>query len=366
MKVALDARFLSNRGTGIASYIWGLIEGIQKSTRIPKDAFEFLVSKGFDCDDLSIRRRACDIPVVSLKQHILMPSYLLGVKANVYHYPHFDLPLSFGKKSVITIYDLKYIKMSHLFHKRSRNKAFMMKRMMVNSCKRADAIITISKSSKRDMTELLGVSPEKISVVYCATDSFYHEVKDVDKTLLGKLGIDRPFILYVGELRPHKNIIRLIEALKRSYNKDYMLVVVGKSYKDFNDPFAAAHRLHLEHRIKFLMYIEKKELLHLYNAAKIFVLPSLYEGFGLPVLEAMACGTPVITSNVSSMPEVGGDAALLVDPYNTDQIANAIDSLLLNENARREMREKGFEQNKKFSWITAANETFAVYQNVLI
>lgn len=351
---------------GITSYIEGLMNGIINSKEYLNDEYIFLVPQGFERQNEHIRFVISNIPVVNMKQHLMMPFYLQRLKPDVYHYPHFDLPFSYKTISIITIHDLKYIKFPELFYERSREKSFIMKTVMKNAIKRSKKVITVSESTKYDIVNILKVPQDKIKVIYEAYDSDFRmlSASHNNANVLKRFGIKQPFILFVGVHRPHKNLCRLLEAFKHIKYKNYSLVIVGRKYRDYNKPFELMEKLAIKDRVKHLDFVTKEVLLHLYNAATVFVFPSLYEGFGIPVLEAMACGTPVITSNVSSLPEVAGNAAMLINPYDVVSITDALNHILGDISLQNKLREEGLEQIKKFSWAKAAMETLKVYKEI--
>lgn len=362
MRIVLDTRFLSVPGTGIASYTEGLMNGIAKNKSSSEDEYVFLTPQGFDIQKRDIKFEPCNIPVVTMQQHLQMPFYLFKAKPDVYHYPHFDLPFAFNTVSVITIHDLKYIKMPDLFYHRSKGKSLLMRTIMRNSVRRARKVITVSKSTKEDVVNVLKVPSYKIEVIYEASDSCYRVVPDLTDFVIKKCNIQLPFLLFVGEIRPHKNLNRLLKAFKQVKYKDYYLIIVGRNYLDYKEPFELIEKLGIQDRVRFLSFVSKEDLVHLYNAATVFVLPSLYEGFGIPVLEAMACGTPVITSNVSSLPEVAGNSALLVDPYDVESMTDAIEQVLGSPSLQQRLREQGLKWVKEFSWSKTARETIKLYK----
>ncbi len=362
MRIVIDARFLSFPGTGIASYTEGLIDGIIKNKIPPEDEYLFLIPQGFNAQKWDIKSEIHNAPVVTIQQHLQIPFYLFKAKPDVYHYPHFDLPFSFKTKSVITIHGLKYIKIPDLFYHKSKRKSLLMRTIMRNSARRASRVITVSKSTKEDIVNILGVSSYKIEVIYEACDSCYRVVPGLTDFVIKKYGIRLPFLLFVGEISPHKNLSRLLKALKQVKYKDYYLIIVGKNYLDYKEPFKLVENLGIQDRVRFLKVALKEDLVYIYNAATVFILPSLYEGFGIPVLEAMACGTPVITSNVFSLPEVAGNSALLIDPYDVESMTDAIDRVLGSSSLQQRMREKGLKWVKEFSWSKAARETIKVYR----
>ena len=234
--------------------------------------------------------------------------------------------------------------------------------------RRLDAIITDSQQSKRDIIFYLRVKEEKVFVIPCAANARYRPLTTREiQSALARYDINFPYILYVGSLESRKNLPRLLEAYARARQNvpQWKLVIVGARKWKFTPIFETVQRLGLEPHVHFTGYVEEEDLPAVYNGADLFVFPSLYEGFGLPVLEAMASGTPVITSNCSSLPEVAGDAAILIDPYDVDAIAEAMQQVLLNPSLAASLRVKGLAHAKKFSWERTAQETIAVYERVL-
>lgn len=210
---------------------------------------------------------------------------------------------------------------------------------------------------------------DKITVIHLAAgEHFRPQAEPVIHSVLDRTGVRQPYILYVGSIEPRKNLIRLLEAFAqlRHWSTRWDLVVVGGRNIWKSSPVGeTTEKLELKHFVHFTGYIPDSDLPGIYNGADLFVFPSLYEGFGLPVLEAMACGTPVITSNTSSLPEVAGDAALLVDPYNVEEIAAAMRHVLEDSALANDLRERGLEHAKKFSWEKTARQTISVYEKVL-
>jgi glycosyltransferase involved in cell wall biosynthesis len=235
--------------------------------------------------------------------------------------------------------------------------------------RRTDAVITVSLQSKKDILRYLPVRADMMTVIPEAAGSNFQPMPRVNvETILKKNGIDFPYILYVGSVEPRKNLLRLLKAYARVRESlsGRKLVVVGARNIWLSTPLTEEiRRLNIEPWVHFTGYVEDEDLPAFYNGADVFVFPSLYEGFGLPVLEAMGCGTPVITSNVSSLPEVAGDAAVLVDPYNIEGIASAMQQVLEDPHLSNELREKGLARAKQFSWERTARETIAVYKRVM-
>ncbi|HUD43921.1 MAG TPA: glycosyltransferase family 1 protein [Patescibacteria group bacterium] len=287
-------------------------------------------------------------------------------KPDVFFTPSHYAPRFSPCPTVISIMDLAYIHFPQLFAKKD---LYQLQNWTKYSVKNASKIITISQSSKHDILNIYGVAEEKVAVIYPGIKPLVSLTPHVYpmQELKIKYAISQNFLLFVGTLQPRKNIARLIEAfsqLKKSKDKELQLVIVGKKGWLYEEILAAPEKFGVSESVKFLEFVSDDELAILYSNAKCFVFPSLYEGFGLPVLEAMQHDCPVITSNVSSLPEAGGDAALYVDPLDVEDMAKKIEKVLNDSNLRKEMIKKGREQVKKFSWEKAAKETLDVLQSV--
>jgi glycosyltransferase involved in cell wall biosynthesis len=227
----------------------------------------------------------------------------------------------------------------------------------------------VSESSKRDILRFVDTEPEKIDVIYNAYDDRFaidpreEEVVRVSE----RYQLQSEFVLYAGNVKPHKNLERLIEAfyLVRKRGLDHLkLVLIGDEISKYTALRRAVHQYQLHKYVRFLGYLPEETLAVMYRLAGVFVFPSLYEGFGLPPLEAMASGTPVVTSNVSSLPEVAGDAAVLVDPYEPSAIADGIYQVLTDERLRRDLRHKGVARAGQFSWEQSVRRVRAIYDEV--
>ncbi len=229
----------------------------------------------------------------------------------------------------------------------------------------ADAIITDSEQSREDIVKYLPVSPEHVTVVPLAADRRFRPVEAAAvEPILQSYDVAQPYILYVGALESRKNLPRLLEAyaLLRAWSERWRLVIVGARKWKSSPILDTVQRLGLEPHVTFTGYVADEDLPALYTGADLFAFPSLYEGFGLPVLEAMACGTPVVTSNTSSLPEVVGDAALLVDPYDVEAMASAMRQVLEDPALAQALRQRGLARAATFSWERTARETIAVYE----
>jgi len=269
--------------------------------------------------------------------------------------------------SVVTIHDLKYLRYHHLLKGASQLKAMYLKRIMRSVAKKARKIIAVSRSTRRDIVMLLGVEESKIEVIHEASNlASYSPAGCEDNGSRYSTGL--PYFLCVAERRPHKNLEGLMEAFaifKRRYDKwGTSLVLVGKEYSRHEDSLVDAKYRDIQGDVTITGFVPDEDLRVLYGEAEIFLLVSFYEGFGIPILEAMDCGTPVITSNISSMPEVAGDAAILVDPHDPEEIARAMLAIMGSRSLRDELVQKGYARARVFSWEETARQTLEVYEKV--
>jgi glycosyltransferase involved in cell wall biosynthesis len=296
---------------------------------------------------------------------------------DVIHYPYFDpfqrtLPYQKKHKTVVTVHDLTPIVFPELFPVGVRGRLNW--EMQKRSLRRVDAVITDSECSSRDVIRFTGIPGKKIASVYLAAGEEFRVVKvseNEKKKLQERYNLPEKFVLYVGDVTPNKNLPRLIEALKRL---NIPLVMVGKALHEreydgthpWNKDLVTVHRLTDDDKnIHILGFVPSDDLVALYNIATAFVFPSLYEGFGLPVIEAMASGCPVITTREGSLPEVAGDAPLYVDARHSDNIAEGIKKVFADKELRQQLSVKGLKQAEKFSWKKTAEETIRVYEKVL-
>ena len=300
-------------------------------------------------------RARLPIPIQALLGHV-----------DVFHEPDFVLPPTLpGTPTILTIHDLTFIRDPDSALPQLRR---YLNRVVPRSVARATQVLADSLATKNDLVELFGTTPDQVTVMYGGVDARFAPVRDPqqiaavrDKYHLG----GAPFILGLGTLQPRKNYKRLIQAFSilkfRLSIANLQLVIVGGKGWLYDDIFGEVKRLGLEGHVVFPGFADDEDLPALYSAAELLAYPSLYEGFGLPVLEAMACGTPAITSNVSSLPEVGGDAALLVEPMDVDAIAQAMLRLLQDQHLRQTCITRGFEQACRFTWENAAVQLLKLY-----
>ena len=231
--------------------------------------------------------------------------------------------------------------------------------------KKSDKIITVSETTKNDIIKRFKVPEDKISIIHLGLSTVFRRTINTD--ILLKYGITKKYILFVGNIEPKKNLVRLLKAYYEvvcTKNITHQLVIAGKKAWKYKEVFRTVHSLKLQNKVIFTGYFPEKDLPALYSMADLFVFPSIYEGFGIPPLEAMACEIPVLASNTGALPEITGGNCLMVDPYNVNDIANGIHHLLTNENLRREYIVKGKKWVKQFTWERAARMTMKIYEEV--
>ena len=284
-------------------------------------------------------------------------SLLFGRKHQITQFFHFDIPPGVHGKAVTFIYDMVYKAFPETIRRETLD---TLDHNLSRACDKADHIITISEFSKSEIIKYMNVSENKISVMPCGVDhAKYHPnySQSVIEKVKKKYGIHQDYILYLGTLEPRKNITRLIEAyakLKEECVNCPKLVLAGKKGWLYDEIFEKVKLFHLSEDIIFTDYVEANDVPLLLSGATMFVFPSIYEGFGLPPLEAMACGTPVISSNAASLPEVIGDAGLLVDPYSLEELKEAMRLVFSDVELHKSLVDKGMRQAAKYSWKNSA------------
>jgi len=285
--------------------------------------------------------------------------------AELFHATEHLLPPLRGVPTVLTVHDMIF----KLFpeHQKRLNYWYLNSTMPLY-CRRADAIITVSECSKHDIVKHYGLDPAKITVIHEAASSECVPASQaaVD-AIRRRYGLPERFLIHVSTIEPRKNLMRLAEALQRLRDEGLIipLVMTGAKGWLYDDLFRRLDELDIREDVHLTGYVPAEDLAVLVSAATVATMPSVYEGFGLPVLEAMACGTPVVCSNASSLPEVGGDAARYFDPYDVAAMAEAIRVVWTDADLRAEMREQGLEQAARFSWKRAAQETLSLYERIL-
>lgn len=370
--IALNAQLLSlsqsYRTAGISWYIANLLKNLGHiSAEMQFTAL--LHEPDFRVDSLPLRRTRWPThrpPVRILWEQLVQPLVLQQLKPDLLHAMAFVSPIVAPCPQVVTVYDLSFLRYPETFRPFNR---WYLKYFTAYSVKRAQAVIAISESTRQDVINLLGKPAEQVHTVYCGADGSFQPLPEPAVTAFKiKHGLPETFILYLGTLEPRKNVDGLIEAYalwcKRERQAPPLVVAGGKGWF-YQTIFERVEALGLTERVFFPGYVPQAELPLWYNAASLFVYPSRFEGFGLPVLEAMACGTPVITSNVSALPEVAGDAGVLVDPNRPAQLADMLARVMADQDKQAAMGEAGLVQATQFRWDKAAHETVAVYQHLL-
>ena len=346
MKIALDGMPLASQLTGVGHYTRELARNL--AVVAPSDSFTFIEPRGL------LKRRWWSLG---------LPLHLLRNSFDVFHGTNYEIPLWSRLPTVVTIHDLSLLLNSEVHEQQLVKRARWRLPLMA---KKASGIITPSNSVKMEVCEAFGINPEKVAVTPEAPRTAFKRREDPE--LLNRLGIDRDFILFVGTIEPRKNLRRLVEAfdrLLRNTSLSPKLVIAGGQGWLMNDFDSFIKRKGLEDRICLTGYLQDEDLCALYSSCRAFVYPSLYEGFGLPPLEAMACGAPVITSRIPSLMETVGSAARLVDPNDIDDLARAIAEMLSEEHVREHYAELGRKHVRKFSWEQTARQTLEVYRQFI-
>lgn len=374
MRIAIDLSPVVHHKAGLARYARTLTEHLIALDR----AHEYLAfTHGrFGADALSPGLRALphtNIPLDARPWRMgVWLAHAFGVsmdrvmpRADIFHATEHLLPPLKNAQTVFTLHDLifRFFPEYHL----PLNRWFLTN-AMPHFLHRADAIIAVSECTKRDAIRFYNIPPEKITVIYEGVNPALRPVADPNRLaqIRARYAKNQPFILFVSTIEPRKNISTLVDALRalRQCGLAHRLLVAGRKGWLYQGTFDHVKQAGMSDVVDFLDYVPDADLPALFAACDAFVFPSLYEGFGLPPLEAMACGAPVICSNTSSLPEVVGDAALLIDPRNVGEMANAIERVVANRTLRDALRAKGFRQAAKFSWERAARETRQVYESV--
>jgi len=305
-----------------------------------------------------------------LRKGIFLPFSIENLKIDIFHgVDHIGIPFLYKSKTckyVVTIHDLITRIYPRTFTVKQR---LIQNTLLPHILRKADRIIADSHSTKNDIIEFYPRHADKIRVVYegVETQFFPRSSQEIER-VLNKYNIDFKYFFFLGTIEPRKNIARLVEAfiqLKQEGDVEQRLVITGRKGWLYKEILEKINKSHFSQDIIFTDFVDDEDLPFLYSGAEIFLYPSLYEGFGLPVLEAMACGTPVITSNLSSLPEVAGDAGILIDPMNAEEIVQAMDKLSRDRKLGEELQKKGLERAKLFSWERVAKETLKLYQEII-
>jgi glycosyltransferase involved in cell wall biosynthesis len=303
----------------------------------------------------------------SISEQFTIPARLLRHSVDLFHAPHYVLPPFVPGPAIVTIHDCIHLMFPQYLP--NRLAYAYAKASLWAAAHRAARVLTVSETSKTDIVRYCGIAADRVTVIYNAIDERFlrepsgQEISDTRE----RYQLDGPFVLYVGNIKPHKNLERLIEAfhlVRREGFERLKLLIIGDQISKFPRLRRAVDRYKLHKHVRFLGFVPNDTLASLYRLATVFAFPSLYEGFGLPPLEAMASGTPVVASNTSSLPEVLGDAAVLVDPYSTAAIAGGLTRVLGDADLRARLREMGLARARMFSWEDSVRKVKAVYDAV--
>ncbi len=371
MKIGIDCRIYSEKFTGIGRYTKELVDHLIKINEAEGYPHEFTLffngpeHKDFD-PPKNVKKVLVNAPHYSFVEQWKFFWKIRRENLDTMHFPHFNLPILYRRPFTVTIHDLTltlfpmpvagFKKVIKFFQQ------IAYKVIIKNAVHKARKVIAVSHNTANDLKELLHTPASKIHVIHNGVNPEYTLITkpEKDHPTLKKYNITKEFILYTGVWRHHKNLPRLIKAFSKLRTKglDIQLVLTGNNSDRFKEIRQTIEEENVSQDVITPGFVSEKELLHLYNAALIYAFPSLYEGFGLPPLEAMKCGTPVVASNVSSIPEVCADAALYFDPYDTDDIADKISTLYHDADLRTDMAEKGMRRANKFTWDAMAVETY--------
>lgn len=391
IRVGIDARFYGPVGKGLGRYTQEIVDNIIKISEADESSPLFFVIflspdnfDEFESDSPHVKKVQINYRWYSLAEQIFFPFRLGKEKIDLVHFPHFNVPIFTTKNFVVTIHDLILTKFPTMrattlspWKYRLKNLAYRL--VILLAIRRSRQIITVSQFTKNDIIKKFKARPDKIAVTYEGVANLSHGhdslfvAKMNEQEILARYNINNKFLLYVGNAYPHKNLETLIDVFirLRKDQPDLRLVLVGKDdyfYKRIKE-YAFSHNLwqanNANSPVIFPGYVPDQQLEILYQKAIVYVFPSLYEGFGLPPLEAMAKGCPVLSSIESCLPEVLGDAALYFDPHRIDDFWEKLILIIKDESLRRQLVAKGFQQAKRYNWWECARETLDIYKKLL-
>jgi glycosyltransferase involved in cell wall biosynthesis len=361
--VAIDARWLVG---GIGAYTEKLLLGLGRSNSGVKFHAITRLADAARVKEMCSGVTVVDVPIYTAMEQVLVPR--AARQCDLLHVPHFNIPLFYRRPLVVSIMDVIHLRSTKY---RNSLSSFLYAWPMLSAAARlADHIITVSDYSKKQIMETLGVPASKISVIHCGVGAQFH--KDVapegSRPAAEILGIQKPYLLYVGNLKPHKNVVTLLRAfacLRNGGKIPHSLLIVGDDARWRSSVIEECERLRIRDSVVIKPFVSAEMLPKTYAGADLLVMPSTIEGFGLPVLEAMACGTPVLTSNAASLPEVAGDAALYFDPASHEELAAQILRVLQSSDLRASLRGLGLQRVKEFSWLESNRKHMEIYSQLL-
>ena len=369
-KIGIDARMYGKGQSGLGTYIKNICDHVLKLDN--KNEYSlFLRESEFSQYKAAnnIRKIKVTAKWYSYPEQTTFLFELNKYKLDLMHFPHFNAPILYNRPRIHTIHDItpKFFP-GHKLKSSWRKKGYQL--TINTSLKKSEKIITISNNTKNDLIKHFQVPADKIEVIYLGIEAQFKVIENYAKIkeLKAKYGITKPYIFFISAWRNHKNFQGLIKAfavLKEKYKLDYQLVLGGQEDPNYPDIKKEIDNCPVKQDIIIPGFISNQELPLFYNAAELYVIPSLYEGFGITGLEAMSCGTPVVSSNKTSLPEIMGQAAEYFDPNDTQEIASNINQVLINQALKQQLITKGFEQIKKYSWTKCAQKTLDIYNKIL-
>lgn len=371
MHIAVNAHLLAHtrsfRRAGVSHYIEQVLRHL--ADRDQRNRYTIYTTRGLDQAALGLPAnfhvRPSRLPTINPRvripwEQLLAPLLMRQIKADVFHGTLNVVPLACPIPSVVTIHDLAFIRFPQTFRAYNRTYLDFATRL---TARRAARILTVSEHTRREVIGLLGVPAERVVVTPNAARAHFRPPHPTAiAQLRARHSLPEQFLLYVGTLEPRKNLTTLLDAYGEVARRtDVPLLIGGGKGWLYTPIFERLEALGLRERVHFVGYIDEDELPLWYAAATAFVFPSIYEGFGMPPLEAMACGTPVVTSNTSSLPEVVGDAGIMVDPHDQAALAAALIEVIRNADLRAELRARGLQRAAQFTWRTTAERTLRAY-----
>jgi glycosyltransferase involved in cell wall biosynthesis len=361
-QITIDARWLKG---GIGTYTEHLLEGLSKSS----NGFEVeAITRPEHADTVAqwcSKMRIVDAPIYTLTEQLTVPK--AASSADLLHVPHYNVPLFHAGPLLVSILDV--IHLTDPAYRKNLAVQLYARPMLHLAARKARHIVTISEFSKAQIVNHLGVAPEKITAIHCGVNGQFRCLdRDEAAREVRSLNIRAPYVLYVGNLKPHKNVPTLLRAfalLRSRISIPHRLVVLGDDPKGSFSLAEDCRNFRISDSVSVIPHVPAKILPKLYSAADLLVMPSRVEGFGLPVLESMASGTPVICSRAASLPEVGGDAALYFDPQDADELATLMETVLTSSDLRADLRLRGLARARELTWKQSVNRHLEVYERVL-
>jgi len=370
MRIGIDARMYGPKATtGIGAYIKNLTDQLFLIDQ-DNEYFLFMLEPAyseFQPPNSRIKKVKVSCPWYSFKEQYQLPKILRAYKLDLVHFPHFNVPIFYPKRFVVTIHDITPKFFPGPKVKKSIIRKIGYQAVFNSGLKRAKKIIANSNHTKKDLIDFFHCPAEKIEVIYLGLEPIFKVITNPASLLelKNKYQITKPFIFYIGVWRDHKNLPGLIQAfnlLKSSYRLDYQLVLAGQTDQRYPGIQEEINQSPFKSDIITPGFIAQQELPLFYNAAKLFILPSFCEGFGLVALESLACGLPVIGSKTTSLPEILQASALYFDPAKPESIAEVANRVLTDPKLYEDLKNRGLGQIKKYSWRKCAEKTLAIYQ----